>query len=95
VSIHERLSSIEFVEDRRERAVPDPLVLPVAQETDADGFQRTEGKFDFAQAGVRIGQRQDGQEPEPSAVISDETGTVLVLLSREAFGLLTIAEPAS
>ena len=77
------------------RAVTDPLVLPVAQETDADGFQRIEGKFDFAQAGVHIGQRQDGQEPEPSAVISDETGTVLVFLSREAFRLVTIAKPYS
>src|SRR5213594_4376936 len=59
VRIDDGLAAVEFIENRLERFVAEPLISPVAQQANAFGFERVEGVFDLAQTGVHIRKGQD------------------------------------
>ena len=56
--VDDRFAAIEFIEDGLERDIAEPLISPVAKQTDALCLEGVKRVLDFTQAGVDIRKRQ-------------------------------------
>src|SRR5262245_33113677 len=71
VRINDSFAAIEFIENRFEGFVTEPLISPVAQQAHTFGFERIERVFDLVQAGVNI--RQGNTANRPKRLLKSET----------------------
>ena len=93
VRIDDRIASVQFIENRLKRRITEPLISPVAEESNALGLQCIERIFDFTQAGVDIGKRQHGEQSETALVIGNHPRAIFVLSTSEASCLFQASEP--
>ena len=94
--IDNRIPPIQFIEDRIECFVTEPLVVVAGQERNAIDLQRVVGIFDFLERALDVRHRQRCEKSVPAFEISNHLrrGIFVQLASRFA-RFLHIAEPDS
>ena len=92
MGVDQRLAAIEFLHDRQEQRIAKPLVAIARHQGDAVGLQRVERVGQLAQAAFGIGERQHREIAEPSGMIRDQLGGILVRLAAELSRRIALGE---
>src|SRR4029077_12456463 len=90
---HNRLASIQLLEDRLIGGISQPSVLITRQEPDPICLENVKRVLDLAQAAVRVRERYHCKEAQAARVPLDEIGRVLVYPARALRRRLRVAEP--
>src|SRR5262249_9751997 len=84
--VNDGITPVEFLENRIERGIAEPLVAIAGEQPDAVRLERIEGVLDLAEAGIDVGQRTRSEYPESPRMVRRQSRRVLVAFPAKADG---------